>query len=1283
VAFTPVLYEETEEKQSGFTPVLFDSAEKEPFVPVPYEEPKSTQPFVPVPYEEPPVVKEGGLVEKFAKGVYGLSAPGLIQKAYGDEKTQTALKSVTDTVANLAGEAWMTGPPKTTVQPDGTILEDTSSNLKTIERAGKIRAGISGLAPKAWGEAQESIRQQMGEGHANWFEQGSMALADNAGNLLGSTVNPFLGLSAMYANEANGMRDQLTAMGLEPELVEKYSAIYGSSSAPIEYIQLALAKGAAGLTKKQILEKGLGATVKKRVGKALGAMLAGMGINVGEELTQQGIENAVYNKAMEEHNSTTGENRPYRQIFEAEQMKITAKNAASMSAVLDILGLPMRARSIKARMNYDATAKQLVDDYGLTAEDALGVVEKLATAKTQEEQTAILEQVSTEYTDLTTEEQITESETKEGKDATDTIERSEETKAEQEAKAENGEAKEALPRKAEEVAPVVVDETIPAATVEAKKVEGESQPVSAEKVPQKDATEAVEPSIKADGIVGASKEDDNFMREELGLDKTEDPAVRSQRSVVLESRSAKRDPNVLLDEIESKPRAIQDHEVADILLEKVSLRKQLKVAIRKRNKAEENSDEYNRYQAQIDGLAQRTARLTEVSRLAKTETGRGLAAMAMRMDETSYELVDVLERATNTAKRKLTDQEIKDITKDADAVNAILEGVEDADTQLDSDEISEKQNEILENIEQAKRTIKKQGQSKKRTDEKLSRLKEIERDQDKIFTLIDELNRMETKIGDEKIYEDPEGYKETIRRLLDYRKNSAWYHELKASKTRDSRRKIAILDDLLDDLQAQYVGKYRNIKEKQITDPDDVASMKAKIRIIRDAMRIQDSLSAVNEDLRLISKGRLDELSITKKRERGEKKFDVLEKKRNELNRAKEKLNRRISELQRSGGWDTVLKVADFKRAIRLSLDSWIGRQGSKVLFSDPKLALTAWGRSVPAFISKDYFYSRDRLMKETESYKKSVELMGVEYNDIDGTFEVHQEAMNSRLAENIPLVAGSNRHMIMGINELRHHLSKKFLNRFPNESKEFYEAAGTWINELTGRGTLGGLERSAHTLTSLLTAPRWMMSNWQFLFNERHALLKDKDGKKAINWKLAKEIESQKARMLMGFGLVAGSLIALGYEPELDPEDSDFMKLRKGNHVVNLMPGLSSNAKLLALGMESFASRIGIGELEKSGDVRKQFKNYMFYKLVPIIGEAFEIMTGETAIGEERTLLETLTLNNLPIMIESIYQDGFKDDEELDDVIKSTTIEWFGTGSALYEDRNNSSSRRQRRSRR
>jgi len=786
-------------------------------------------------------------------------------------------------------------------------------------------------------------------------------------------------------------------------------------------------------------------------------------------------------------------------------------------------------------------------------------------------------------------------------------------------------------------------------------------------------------------IKGISKDQMNQWRETWDLENTPDTEQRLQVAVIEEAKESGIDAQTLIDSITEKPRPITDTEGGVLLLEKTNIMNNKKATIKKRNKAMKDGKEelVLKFNDELESLRRQADKLSRATRLAGGKLGQGLAALNMRMDAETFELEAVIDEARTEKGSELTDEEQSKIENEIEELDKVQEKIDDKEAALGRKEKSDKSIEeqiavLRENIEEASRSIayapkKKQKKTKTEKQKELALLKEIQKDQDTIFALIESINKQEIAVIKSLEKADPEGYKATIKNLNKEIRESEWFAKLEASKSKSDKKRLAQLKVLLKDLDDQLKGQYRRLKKGKAVESEQVESLKSKVEEIRKKMRLEDELSAAREDLRLIIDGRLNETDFMKEKKRRENVRDELEDDRAELKAIQSKIRQTVYELGEHGAGRKTMAVFDFLRANILSLDSWIGRQGSKALLSDPITTGKVWIESLPTlipFISESCFYEVDRQNSELESAKHGVK-HGLELMDIDGTFQTHQEAANSKLAEKIPWVRGSNRHMILGLNLLRTRLYSKILNRFPGKSDAFYNNAAKIVNELTGRGSLPGMEKAAHGLSAVFTAPRWTTSNWQYIVSERNAYITDeKTGKKVLDKDLLRVIVEQKAKAALAFGTLATMMIAMGWELEEDPEEGDFLKLRKGDLVFDPMPGLTSNLRLLGLLVENALATRGIGEMEGHNDYTKIADQYLAYKYAPSISLARELITGKSAGYDERKLLESLALAPIPIMVQTVYQDLIKDDEAWSDVLWETMVQFPGFGAQIYEDR-------------
>ncbi len=182
---------------------------------------------------------------------------------------------------------------------------------------------------------------------------------------------------------------------------------------------------------------------------------------------------------------------------------------------------------------------------------------------------------------------------------------------------------------------------------------------------------------------------------------------------------------------------------------------------------------------------------------------------------------------------------------------------------------------------------------------------------------------------------------------------------------------------------------------------------------------------------------------------------------------------------------------------------------------------------------------------------------------DIDQTFEQQQEGFGSNWADRVPFIRASNRNMVGGLNMLRYTMMKDFMLKNPDVSQEVLMVYAKHVNEATGRGNSKFLDRNGKEISKWLLAPRFVLSQVQTLFDVKNMYAPDpvtgkiprtKLGIPILNKALAKEIGGQWARTALSMiGIVQGMAL-LGWEFELDPEESDFLKFRKDDVVIDFI---------------------------------------------------------------------------------------------------------------------------------
>ena len=680
------------------------------------------------------------------------------------------------------------------------------------------------------------------------------------------------------------------------------------------------------------------------------------------------------------------------------------------------------------------------------------------------------------------------------------------------------------------------------------------------KTPEQRRADAVESQT----VVGINRANVNKIRRAQELAEFSPPETKSQLEVINEvseqgEAEIIKKAIALVEELGQKPRPLSDNEVATLLIYLTSIDESKRQAQIKRNEILEsgNLDDAVAITKEINGYDQQinTAQ-TNIER-ARTELGRGLAALGMLATEEKFDVDSVKNNARNATGRELTETENQTIEK----------GVK-----------------VVEKKQEA--------------------------------------------------------------------------YDKKANKATRLRKQ-------LERLRNQYEKEYRDVKKAKPVDTEQEAQLKEEIKLMRKRLRLYDDKASVEQDLRLLKEGKIDEMAIFKT-----KTVDVdpeLEQERAELYQAKAKLRREIFKMR---GWqyDFFGKSMDFFRALKLSFDmGYFGRQGMLRLLSNPVSAVKVFGQTFPSFLSDAKFLTIDSKLKRSANYKKAVS-SGLGLLDLDVEFSKQMEGFSSRLAERIPWVRASNRHMITGLNLLRMSMFDDFVRKNPTATPEVLQQYARFVNEYTGRGDLGKLEKNSQQISKWFMAPRWVTSKWQNMISARRMWTTDAAGNRTFNPELAKSIAIEWARAYTSFIGLVGAFSLMGFRIELEPEDPDFLKLKLDDYVIDITGGRTGEIRLIFLAGESVLASLGFGDLERNTTFRRIISNYAMYKVSPAISLPIEFISGENLVGDDRAWFESVYKAFLPIVVETVQQD-MEDGMDFNESVIRTMPEFFGFGSQTREE--------------
>lgn len=254
----------------------------------------------------------------------GYYAEGLFKSAFtymlgGDPKYMTMQPETLEKIAEIEANV---GMPLAEYQEQAVI-----------EGGRKLGRSIRNIKPEEWEATQQRVRQEMGEGGLNLWNQGWAGLADTAPLMLARLAGSQNLFTTSVLTMRGQMLDDLESAGVDIVDAGKAADIYGIIGGSIEFIEL------GGRISEAFGAKNL----KKKFMKKLTSALVQAGANVGEEVAQDIAYKLIYNEVISDHNAKTGENLPLQEVLDIDGN--TIKTSVGMSIVLESLGLGGRVIS--------------------------------------------------------------------------------------------------------------------------------------------------------------------------------------------------------------------------------------------------------------------------------------------------------------------------------------------------------------------------------------------------------------------------------------------------------------------------------------------------------------------------------------------------------------------------------------------------------------------------------------------------------------------------------------------------------------------------------------------------------------------------------------------------------------------------------------------------------------------------------------------------------------------------------------------------------------------------
>ena len=372
--------------------------------------------------------------------------------------------------------------------------------------------------------------------------------------------------------------------------------------------------------------------------------------------------------------------------------------------------------------------------------------------------------------------------------------------------------------------------------------------------------------------------------------------------------------------------------------------------------------------------------------------------------------------------------------------------------------------------------------------------------------------------------------------------------------------------------------------------------------------------------------------------------------------------------------WQNTLDIMNMPRATLASWDlSFPLRQGIMLLPGHPKQWAKSFGQMMksarPGHKGKEYArYLED--MAESSRYaglRRHAKLDITQWGLSDIT--TREEPFLSSWAELIPGVKWSERTFTTMSNQLRINVFDDIARNWERagmswaSSPEEYTRLAAFLNHATGRGTI--TERYAGItphLNAFFFSPRYQISRPQVVY-DAFVSLKNPAARKVIVGDLVK---------FVGTGTAAMYLInqSSGAEVELDPRSNEFGKVKIGNTRYDFWAGYGQIARLVA--------QVSAGQaMAKGGELRdinqkEVIERYVRTKLSPPAGLAWDILEGETFMGEQMVLEPTFLATDVPKRIAPMVMQDIIDAirfQGMDGLLPVTsTTAFFGMGVGTWE---------------
>ncbi len=367
------------------------------------------------------------------------------------------------------------------------------------------------------------------------------------------------------------------------------------------------------------------------------------------------------------------------------------------------------------------------------------------------------------------------------------------------------------------------------------------------------------------------------------------------------------------------------------------------------------------------------------------------------------------------------------------------------------------------------------------------------------------------------------------------------------------------------------------------------------------------------------------------------------------------------------------LQLANIPRSIMASFDlSAPFRQGLFLGPSHPKRFTQAFMKMFRLFGSDDALTALQESIAQKPTYKLMKE-SGLMLTKVGEGMALREEAFMSQWAEKIPLIGrvvrASGRAHMGFLNKLRADVFEDLVMKAerlgldPQNNMDLTKQIAKFVNAGSGRGSLGGLERSATVLNAFFFSPRLMASRLTLL-NPVYYIKQDPFVRK----------EALKSLFILAgtAGTILGVAKAGGAKVSSDLKSADAFKIKIGNTRIDILGGFqqymraagqlitgkyvsTTTGKVVTLGE-------GYRPLTRLEILHRQIES----KEAPIFSFLTTLMKGQDITGEKISVPKEIAKRFIPMAMSDIYEIAQEDP----DLLPISFLGIFGVGLQTYKGR-------------